>query len=89
MLGILGGKEGMVKRIIPKASCHLVDVVEFYLKSQDFLRLKGRSQKEYEAHLHAALSTVVEAVHNTRPPPEKMGLLPDVGNITQPKLRPS
>lgn len=53
----------MVKRIIPKASCHLVDVVEFYLKSQDFLRLKGRSQKEYEAHLHVALSTVVEGKH--------------------------
>jgi len=60
MLGILEGKEGMVKRIIPKKNCLLRDVVAFYLKSEDFLRLTARSQKEYEANLQAMLITVVE-----------------------------
>jgi integrase len=48
----------MAKALNRKAD--LDSVVSYYLNGPKFLRLSGKSQKEYEAQLHSVLHTVVE-----------------------------
>lgn len=52
----------MNKRKLPTPSktAKVYDIVEFYLHSDNFARLSGKSQKEYESQLDKALSTHVE-----------------------------
>jgi len=45
---------------IPKASAKLREVVDFYLVSPAFRRLKSSSQRDYEVHLSAVVDTPVE-----------------------------
>jgi len=45
---------------IPKASSTLQEVIDFYSKSAAFCRLSGSTQKDYDNHLAAICSTVVE-----------------------------
>ena len=45
---------------IPKASSTLQEVIDFYSKSAVFGRLAGSTQKDYDIHLAAICSTVVE-----------------------------
>ena len=45
---------------IPKASSTLQEVIDFYSKSAAFCRLSGSTQKDYDIHLAAICSTVVE-----------------------------
>lgn len=44
---------------VPKQASKLSKVVSFYLRSPEFARLKGNTQKDYEAFLHGALNTRV------------------------------
>lgn len=41
----------------PKRNAPLTQLVEFYLNSDRFCRLKGKTQKEYETHLERACNT--------------------------------
>ena len=52
----------MNKRKLPTPSktAKVYDIVEFYLHSDNFARLSGKSQKEYESQLDKALATHVE-----------------------------
>jgi len=45
---------------LPKRNAKVKEIVEFYLHSNDFARLTGATQKQYEAHLDAVLKTTVE-----------------------------
>ena len=45
---------------IPGRTAKVRDIVEFYLHSDNYLRLSGKSQKEYATQLEKALSTTVE-----------------------------
>jgi len=45
---------------IPKQSATLTQIVDFYLHSDVYRRLSSSSQKDYEAHLQAAILTEVE-----------------------------
>jgi len=45
---------------IPKQSAKLEEVIDFYLNSDVYRRLSSSSQKDYEKHLSATLSTEVE-----------------------------
>ena len=44
---------------LPRKSAKVVDIVHYYLHSDQFARLKGSTQKQYEHHLNAVLDTVV------------------------------
>jgi integrase len=44
---------------LPRKSAKVVDVVQYYLHSDQFARLKGSTQKQYELNLTAVLDTVV------------------------------
>jgi len=52
----------MTKRKLPMPSktAKVRDIVDFYLHSDNYLRLSGKSQKEYATHLEKALCTTVE-----------------------------
>jgi len=45
---------------IPKTSADIDTVVEFYLQSVDYRKLKPKTQKDYATHLVDALDTIVE-----------------------------
>jgi len=45
---------------IPKHTSKLSAIVEYYLNSDNFLRLSAKSQRDYEIHLSAVLKTNVE-----------------------------
>lgn len=45
---------------IPSKTAKVRDIVEFYLHSDNYLRLSGKSQKEYASQLDKALCTMVE-----------------------------
>ena len=45
---------------IPKSNCKLHQIVEFYLGSKSFGRIKGSTQKAYESQLMAVINTTVE-----------------------------
>ena len=45
--------------MLPKRTATVGQLVEFYLNSDHFARLKGNTQKQYEAHLDAVLATRV------------------------------
>ena len=49
-----------MKQVIPKQSAKLLEIVNFYLNSEAFKRLKPRTQKDYELHLNYVVTTVVE-----------------------------
>lgn len=59
MLGLLEIKEKMV-RIVPKKTAILNEIVDFYLTSKSFCKLKHTTQRGYEVHLAAACTTVVD-----------------------------
>ena len=54
--------DSMVKRKlpIPSKTAKVRDIVEFYLYSDSFARLAGRTQKKYETEISKAIATVVE-----------------------------
>ena len=45
---------------IPSKTAKVRDIVEFYLYSDSFARLAGKTQKKYETELNKAIETVVE-----------------------------
>ena len=45
---------------IPKSNARISEIVEFYLKSNAFRKLKGSSQQVYESQLMAVINTEVE-----------------------------
>jgi len=45
---------------IPSKTAKVRDIVEFYLHSDNYLRLSGKSQREYATQLEKALCTAVE-----------------------------
>lgn len=45
---------------IPKSNAKLTQIVEFYLHSKAFRRIKGSTQKKYEQQLMAVINTTVE-----------------------------
>lgn len=45
---------------IPKSNAKLTEIVEFYLNSKAFRRIKGSTQKKYENQLMAVINTAVE-----------------------------
>jgi integrase len=56
----------MRKRVArPKRNAPVSQLVEFYLDSDRFRRLKGKTQKEYDTHLQRALATRVSHLNKT------------------------
>ena len=49
----------------PKRNAPMSQLVEFYLHSDRFARLKGKTQKEYETHLERALATRISHLGKT------------------------
>ena len=47
-------------RIVPKKTAILNEIVDFYLTSKTFRKLKNNTQREYEVHLASACTTVVD-----------------------------
>lgn len=45
---------------IPKQSCTVAEIVEFYLASSEFFRLSRSSQRDYMANLKAVVDTVIQ-----------------------------
>ena len=50
----------MVKTAIPKQSATLSEIINFYLTSDVFRRLKGSTQTDYEKHLSEIIATRIE-----------------------------
>lgn len=46
---------------LPKKTAKVKEIVDFYLHSDNFARLKGKTQKDYESSLDAVMNTVVES----------------------------
>lgn len=47
-------------RIVPKKTAILNEVVDFYMTSKSFCKLKPNTQRDYEVHLAAACTTLVD-----------------------------